>query len=585
MAETSSAKVRPRLWPAVVLIALQFACMYLPGLVAPGTLWEFFPRAFAPTLVAVLLLGWWLGFSRVPVRDRFLGVLLVAALSAGVYFVAHPTLSGDPTKDIPPFGLMMYVVPTFTTIVVAGFLMTNLLSWSAQKGIVGAFLFLAAVGWCLVRTDGITADFRGEFAFRFAPKLEDKFLAAQAEEELDQSLAKDIPFQADPADWPGFRGLTRRGVVENVTFGTDWEDNPPKEIWKQPSGPGWGSFAVVGDFAFTQEQRGDVETVVCYHIPSGNEVWVNEVKARFEEVVSGAGPRATPTFADGWLYTTGAKGTVQCLEARSGETVWQRDLTEDTGAKVPMWAFSGSPLVTGDKVIIFAGGQGSGVVAYDRVTGDIAWKGGLGTHSYSSAQLSTLSGVEQVLMSSDIGLQSFDPYTGEVIWEYRWEVPDAYRSLQPLVVGDDSIFMENAGGPGVRKLNVRLESSEWQVSKAWDSTRAFPGFYDMVYHNGHLFVQNREVLVCLDGETGKVAWRERLPAMSQMLLVKDMNMLLMITEEGEVLLVEANPEEFYEVASFQPLEDKVWNHPVVARGKLMVRSRSEIGSYLLPAVE
>ncbi len=138
-----------------------------------------------------------------------------------------------------------------------------------------------------------------------------------------------------PGDWPGFRGPERDGRLTGVRIAADWNQTPPEGLWRHRVGPGWGSFAVVGDNVYTQEQRDKDESVVCYDADTGKEIWAHDDATRFDEAMAGAGPRATPTFHDGKIYALGANGRLNCLDAATGAVVWTRDVAADSGAKLP----------------------------------------------------------------------------------------------------------------------------------------------------------------------------------------------------------------------------------------------------------
>jgi len=159
----------------------------------------------------------------------------------------------------------------------------------------------------------------------------------------------ELPNTLSVGDWPGFRGARRDGIADSVTFGTDWATDHPKELWRRRVGVGRSSFTVIGDYVFTQEQRGPNETVVCYEADTGTEVWVSALADRFNHP-KGDGPRATPTFANGRLYTQGATGLLQCLDAATGAVVWRKQLQDETAAKIPHFGFASSPLVVDDLV-------------------------------------------------------------------------------------------------------------------------------------------------------------------------------------------------------------------------------------------
>ena len=218
-------------------------------------------------------------------------------------------------------------------------------------------------------------------------------------------------------EWPGFRGPGRDSVIRGVRIETDWSKSPPVELWRRPIGPGWSSFAVRGDLVYTQEQRGDDEVVSCYRLTTGEPVWRHRDAARFYASKGGAGPRGTPTVHNGRVYTFGATGIVNALDAGNGAVMWSRNAGTDTGAKVPAWGFASSPLVVDDVVIVAASGR---LVAYDLATGNPRWVRQTGGGGYSSPHLVTIDGVAQVLLLSGGGATSVAPADGSVLWQHSW---------------------------------------------------------------------------------------------------------------------------------------------------------------------
>ena len=148
-----------------------------------------------------------------------------------------------------------------------------------------------------------------------------------------------------------------------MTIATNWEASPPVEMWRRRVGPGWSSFAVHGDRLYTQEQRGDEEVVASYYLRTGEPIWQHRDAARFWETVGGAGPRGTPTLINGRVYTFGATGILNALDARNGAVVWSRNPVADSGVEDPGWGFTSSPLVVDDLVIVAASGRLAGYAA------------------------------------------------------------------------------------------------------------------------------------------------------------------------------------------------------------------------------
>src|SRR5262249_6464121 len=190
----------------------------------------------------------------------------------------------------------------------------------------------------------------------------------------------------------------------------DGKGKRPKQWWKKRGGPGGAAMIVVDGHLVTQEQRDKVESVVCYDAATGDELWAHDDAVRFEEALAGAGPRGTPTFANGRIYSVGGLGKLNCLRAETGEVIWSHDIVKDAGVQpneLPQWGYSVSPLVADGFVIVFAGGTaGKGVLAYRADDGKLAWTAASGEQSYSSPQLMMTEGQKLVLMHDTTALRA-----------------------------------------------------------------------------------------------------------------------------------------------------------------------------------
>jgi outer membrane protein assembly factor BamB len=364
-----------------------------------------------------------------------------------------------------------------------------------------------------------------------------------------------------------------------VKIKTDWATSPPVEMWRRPVGPGWSSFAVRDDLLYTQEQRGDFEVVSCYSVATGKPVWTHRDAARFWESNGGAGPRGTPTLYEGRLFTFGATGILNALNAGNGSVLWKRNVASDAGVKVPEWGFSSSPLVVGDVVIVAASGR---LAAYDLATGNQRWLGAKGGGSYSSPHLFTIGGEEQVVMLNSNGATSVAPADGSVLWKHAW--PGA-TIVQPAITADGGVLVTTAdmsGGIGVRRLAVAHGPDGWTVEEVWTSTALKPYFNDYVVHDGHAFGFDGGILACIDLQDGKRKWKGGRYGHGQLLLLSDQGLLLVLTEEGELALVAASPGQFSEIARVPAMEGKTWNHAVLAGDVLLVRNGTEMVAFRLP---
>ena len=493
-----SSRAYIRLWPAVLITVLQLVLIFAPAFISPGGVAHFLGAISGPVVGVLLLTFWWLFASRLRWRGRIIGLLLFIGTSLAVHVLVHPTM-----KPMTFF----YVLPTMTTAVVATLVVTQPLSWPARRRFALLALVITGTAWTTLRVRGLSGGMQPEFAWRWAATAEQRLLSDIAERSSLEAKRLKVAERSAPGDWPGFRGPSRDGRVFGVSFPTKWDQQPPRELWRRRVGPGWSSFAVIDDLVFTQEQRGRYEAVVCYDAETGREHWSNLVAARFWEVSSGPGPRATPTFYKGRLYTLGATGVLQCLDPANGQSIWKRELAAEAGAKTPMWGFASSPLVVDELVIVFAGAaRGRSVVAYDRSSGKLIWATGDGTHSYSSAHLARLGGIDQVLMWTEVGLRSYGVENGRLFWRHDVNGQGQMSILQPTVV-EDTVILGAGYGPGSRRLEVRSQDGNWSVRELWTSTRFKPYFNDVVYHDGHCYGFHGRIFCCIDAETGELRWR------------------------------------------------------------------------------
>jgi outer membrane protein assembly factor BamB len=445
------------------------------------------------------------------------------------------------------------------------------------------------VTWsCLlfVRTDGLDSSLKSHVKWRWTPTSEEVFLAQKQSNSRTASVtgpaaAPSTP-QAHSNDSPAFRGNNRDGVIHGTKVDTNWKDVSPKQLWKHAVGPAWSSVIVVGDRLYTQEQRGPMEAVVCYDSATGNEVWSHEDATRFDEGVSGPGPRATPSFADGRILALGGTGILNCLDAATGKVNWSRDIKNDAQSKPPLWGFSSSPLIVDKKVIVYGGGvAGKGLLAYRLESGELAWTADLGQSSYSSPQMTTIGGVKQCLMLHDGGLTGIDPATGKKLWETGLVMRGAPRCGQPHLVGENRVAVAILDGPGISLIDVSKKGDAWNVSPVWASKDLKPEFPDFVVHEGKAYGFDVSIFCCLDLATGKRVWKEGRFGRGQVILLEDQALLLVISESGDAVLLTADGKEEKELGRIHALNGKTWNDPTIANGRLYVRNAEEMACYLI----
>ena len=564
---------KPRIWPALVILGLLGAAR-LWAITGDGSPTQFFVGLFlAPIAVLLLLILWWMLLSRVGLFDRLVvfGTLVGAILvTAAVSF-----------DSFGVFGLVLYTLPLVELVWVGWLLVSGFLAWPIRRAVLLLGIVVSVGIFSLLRFNGTDGAFNADISWRWTPTAEAntmaKLKAFDAEKKAEPVATAPVKIELKPGDWPGFRGPDRDSVVHGSHISTDWTKTPPRLVWKRPVGPGWSSFAVVGDFLYTQEQRDGDEVVICYRASTGDEVWRHADKQRFDEKLAGPGPRGTPTFHDGKIYAQGANGTVNCLDAATGKSIWSHDVVKDAGATVPMWGYASSPLVLRGVVTVFAGGEpDKAVIGYNAGTGEPVWSGGKGKLSYASTQAATVAGVEQILFATEEGMTAFEPEKGTILWSHDWPSAGVVRIVQPAVLGDSDVVIGTGMGVGTRRIHVSRDGSNLSTKEVWTSTKFKPYYNDFVVYKDHAYGFDTNMFVCIRLEDGKSTWRERGYGSGQVLLLADQGLLLVLSEQGEVALVEANPEKRNELGRFEAIEKKTWNHPVLVRDRLYVRNGQEM---------
>ncbi|MET0556925.1 MAG: PQQ-binding-like beta-propeller repeat protein [Vicinamibacteria bacterium] len=600
-----------RLWPGVVALVMQWLVRFGLPIVSPESASTAILGGLAGGLLVLL---WWLFFSRAPWVERLGALALMAGAVYATTRVVHPSIANGMMGMMP----VVFSVPLVSAALVAAAALGRSGPPAARRAWIAGAVALACAALATVRTGGIDGSASSDLHWRWSDTPEERLLARAKDEpppaiapppaapSATASAAPEVthappvpsvtrapaaapaappapPAARRPAAWPGFRGQARDSQAHGVRIATDWTAQPPLPLWRRPVGPGWSSFAVDGDRIYTQEQRGDDEVVSCYRLATGEPVWRHHDAARFWESNAGAGPRATPALAHGRVYALGATGILNALDARDGSVVWSRNAVVDTGAKIPGWGIAGSPLVVGDDVIVAAAGF---LAAYDAATGAPRWLGPTRGGGYSSPHLSTIDGVAQIVLLNTAGASGVAVADGALLWSHAFPGDGI---VQPAVLAGGDLLIGTGSGmganPGMRRVTIAHASGGWSAEERWTSAGLKPYFNDFVVHAGHAFGFDGSILACVDLATGERRWKGGRYGHGQLVALPDQDALLVLSEEGELVLVRAAADQFRELARFAAIEGKTWNHPVLVGDVVLVRNGEEMAAFRLPRAE
>ena len=392
------------------------------------------------------------------------------------------------------------------------------------------------------------------------------------------AFAAGLVLPAGGADWPQFLGPTRNGVSSETRLLQTWGDKGPPVLWDRPVGEGFSGPVVAGDRLLLLHRVGDEEVVECLDAVTGKGRWKYPYATTYQDALGkGNGPRSTPVIADGKVYTLGAEGMLLCLDLEKGGKVWSHELLKDYKVKRSYFGVGTTPLVEGDLLLVNVGGKGAGVVAFNKADGKEVWKATDHDASYSSPVVATSDGVRHALFFTREGLVSLDPAGGAVRFSKRWRARiDASVNAATPVVVDDQVFVSASYNTGALLAQVKKDTFE----EVWSNDESLSCHFDTpVYRDGFLYgFDGREEsgaeLRCVVWKTGKVCWGKKGFGTGS-LLVADGNLIL-LSENGELVLLEAIPEKYKEKAKAAVLTAPVRAYPALANGRLYARDNKKL---------
>ena len=442
-------------------------------------------------------------------------------------------------------------------------------------------VYLVGIVALLVALHVMEVEWRGGFPpVLTSHKTKPNYDAVEANRTQQKTPARvEIPATGLTNFWTGFRGPLRDGHYTEQTIRTDWATRPPKLLWKQPCGGGYASFAVADGLAFTIEQRRANEVVAAYDVATGREVWTHSYPALFNESMGGEGPRATPTWSDGKVFSLGGLGDFRCLDARTGRVIWATNMLDAHFAVNTYFAQSAAPLVVDGKLIVQPGGpKNHSVVACDPATGATVW-GALGDRAaYASPMLVTLAGQRQLLVTTTtraVGLRVED---GALLWEFPWAVQFDNSIAQPMITGTNRFALSGGYGAGAVGVEIIAKAGGgFTAREIWRNKFLKNKFASSVVQDGFIYGLDEEILTCLNAATGARQWKDGRYNYGQLLLAS--GHLVILCGNGDLALVKATPERHLEIARVPALSGKTWNHPAFVGGKLLVRNAVEMACY------
>jgi outer membrane protein assembly factor BamB len=372
------------------------------------------------------------------------------------------------------------------------------------------------------------------------------------------------------ADWPSFRGPAHDGKsAETIS----WPKAGPRPLWKINVGIGHSAVSVVGDRAYTMGNTNDTDTVFAIDVTTGKIVWKHSYPCSEKVGIKDYdGPFATPTVANGVVYTLSRKGDVFALDARTGKVIWSRDIVKEDDVRPPGFGgLAGSPLVLGDKLIL----NGSpGGMALDLETGKTLWKSGKGPGGHATPVPMQINRKTHLAIHSPRALTIVDAADGKEVWTTERRQPIGVNAPDPVVDGT-RVFVTAGRAFGGAVFDVTGATAPlWEqagLSSHWHTSVLLGGFlYGPDGNNSEGAGRSPTSLRCLDWKTGEIKWTESKLGFNGLIAVG--GKLLVLTEVGDLVLVEASPQSYRELGSAHVIEGRAFTAPSFANGRVFVRN-------------
>ena len=489
-------------------------------------------------------------------------VLVLAAIGTGLKVAGL----GQQRQDRVLYTGMIVIVTALAAFL--WFLLFSRLRWRTRLTGLLLVSMLGAGAYYTVRVDAVSGDLVPNFRWVWSQPRDTKLSEVKT-----GTIDADTRAITSEFDFPGYLGANANGTVEGVRLARDWAANPPREVWRREIGSGWSGFAIAGDFAVTQEQRGGEERTTCHDLLSGEILWSHVEAVRHEEPLGGPGPRATPAISGERVFSLGATGILNALDLRSGEPLWRVDLTEVARVERPIYGFAASPVVHKGQVVVVAGGsQGRSLWAFDELNGQTRWSGGNASYGYATPVVGVVAGHEQWVMLNEGSVNGIDATDGTLLWSQAWPQPTE-ETAQPKLLSGDRVLVSSGYGVGAKMYRLHPGGTGLDVETLWESIRLKAKFSDFVIHGDHVYGLDDGILTAVSLADGSRSWKRGRYGHGQLLLVG--NLLLIQAADGSVALVEARPDEYVEHGRVDVLRGKTWNHPALSGSSLLVRNARE----------
>ena len=397
-------------------------------------------------------------------------------------------------------------------------------------------------------------------------------------------LALPVHAQRPAADWTQWRGVNRDGVAAAPSDAAAWPAQLTQK-WKLEVGLGYATPLVVGNRIYQFARKGEREVMMAIDADSGKVLWETGHTATFTPMsaaaVHGPGPKSTPVFSNGRLYSIGMTGIVTAYDAASGKQLWQKP----GSAAVPMYTTHAfSPIISGQNVIFHLGGHDEGAItAFDSNTGDVRWTWRGDGPGYGSPVVAEFGGTRQIVTITQGKLVGIDVANGALLWERAFVSPNFTNSTTPIVAGD-LLVVSSGNGPPTSAYRVTKKGTQWVVDTAWENPDVPMRLSDAVVAGDVLFgisTRNAGQYFGVDVKTGKTLWISEGRQAGHAAIARSGDLLFSMEEDGELIVARNSRTAFEPLHKYKLSDAATWAQPSYSGNRVFVKDVSTLALWTL----
>jgi outer membrane protein assembly factor BamB len=385
------------------------------------------------------------------------------------------------------------------------------------------------------------------------------------------------------SDWPQWRGPSRDGTLTGFAEPRAWPDQLTQK-WKVEVGTGYATPIVVGNRVYTFSRQGDKEVMRALDADTGKILWETNYDAPFTmnpaTARHGPGPKSTPTYADGRLFTLGMSGIITAFDAATGKIVWQKP----GGPTEPMYHTAQSALVDRGVVILHVGGDKEGALtAFDPATGAVKWTWTGDAPAYASPIAAEIGGTRQIVTFSRDYLVGVEAATGKLLWRTPFQGRAVTNAITPLVYGGNMVIVSAQGKP-LTAYTIAKRNNQWAAEMAWENTKLSLSFSNAVLVGDAVFsmsAMNSGQFFWVDAKTGQTLWTSNPRQAGNAAIVRAGNLLFVLKDDAELLVARSSPGGFEPLKTYTVATSATWPAPAISGNRIFVKDISTVALWTI----